>query len=451
MSRLGRPGSGLTKTQHLREAKTSALLRELKQKETIARGQQQDVFKARKRVLREPKKVDFQRPGMTKAMIARMQAAEKVKQEYERKKHEEMIGERIPRRTPAPVGGDSRIGRERLPHARKSLPMAAASSRGAIPRSRSRPPDETVPRQTTELARMMNADVISAEPVGQGPISNIVIPPGTVNENRTTIISVPQPADIDPKETSQIANRSIQVISDALDEQDATEAEAVQIKLEDLQQARRDFVMTVANVSVNIADETPPEFGSFVEYTPPPPPPPPRQVIRVPDVESEMFQPEHGIDHPNIVAAREFLRKAKEAMAARVADRKLEEEFERIAEEVSDDLHLNVPFEEELYVDKDISWEEDEKLGTAIPVQSRVKAHASPIPQQQQTYKHKTFDPEELERFFDVERYPPCPVCGPPPGRAMLPPDLWELEDPWYKPMPEPDVPDLIEFDLIDF
>ncbi|XP_078052958.1 uncharacterized protein LOC144478685 [Augochlora pura] len=451
MSRPGRPGGGLTKTQHLREARTSALLRDLKQKETVARAQQQDVSKPRKRLTREPKKVDFQRPGMTKSMMARMQAAEKFKQEYDRKKQQEMTGERIPRRTPAPIGGDSRIGRERLPHARKSLPMAAASSRSAIPRSRSRSPDATVSKQTTELARVMNADVVSAEPVGQGPISNIVIPPGTINENRTTIISVPQPADIDPKETSQIANRSIQVISEALDEQDATEAEAVQNKLEDLQQARRDFVMTVANVggnAVNIADETPPDFGSFVEYATPPPPP--RQIIRVPDVESEMFQPEYGIDHPTVVAAREFLRKAKEAMAARVAERKLEEEFERIVEEVSDDLHLNVPFEEEFYEDKDISWEEDEKLGT-IPVQSRVKAHASPVPQQEQSYKHKAFDPEELERFFDVERYPPCPVCGPPPGRAALHPDLWELEDPWFKLPPEPDVPDLIEFDLIDF
>ncbi|XP_076650273.1 uncharacterized protein LOC143357638 [Halictus rubicundus] len=447
MSRYARGGGGLTKTQQYREAKTAALVRELQQKEEATKPRQ-DAFKSRRRITHEPKKVDFQRPGMTKAMIARMQQAEKRMQEYERKKQEATGGDRIPKRTARPIGGDARIGKERIPRpAQRPQPMAAGPTTGAIPRPKPRPLEVT--RHTNELAKMMNADVIKAEPVGEGPISNIVIPPGTVDDTRTTIITVPQAVDVDSKAASSIANRSIQVISETLDEQDAAEVEAVQNKLEDLQQARRDFVMAVANVggnAVSIADETPPDFGSFFEQTPPPPP---RQLYRVPDVETEAFQPEYGRDHPDVVAAREFLRKAKETMAARIADRKLEEEFERIAAEVSDDLHLTVPFEEEFYLDKDISWEEDPELGTAMPVQSRVKAHASPIPQQQQTYKHRSFDPEELERFFDVERYPPCPVCTPTPTKDLHP-DLWDLEDPWYKPMPQPDVPDLIEFDLID-
>ncbi|XP_076300973.1 uncharacterized protein LOC143219069 [Lasioglossum baleicum] len=436
MSRYARPG--LTKTQQLREAKTTAMVRELQKKEEAVRPQQ-DAFKSRRKPAYEPKKVDFHKPGMTKAMIARMQQAEKMKQEYERKRQEATAGDRVPKRTARPIGGDARLGKEKAPRpVQRPPPVAAGPSTGAIPRPKSRLPQ--IPRQTNELAKMMNADVIRAEPVGEGPISNIVIPPGTIDDARTTIISVPQAAAAaadESKAASSIANRSIQVISETLDEQEAAEVAAVQNKLEDLQQARRDFVMAVANVggnAVNIADEGPPET-----------------IHRVPDVETEAFQVEHGRDHPDVVAAREFLRKAKESMAARIADRRLEEEFERIAEEVSDDLHLGVPYEEEFYVDKDISWEEDEELGTAMPVQSRVKAYASPIPQQQQAYKHKSFDPEELERFFDLENYPPCPVCQLPPDKGSLHPDLWELDDPWYQPMPQPPMGDLMEFDLIDF
>lgn len=49
--------------------------------------------------------------------------------------------------------------------------------------------------------------------------------------------------------------------SDTLDEQDAVETTAVQSRLVELQQARRDFVMAVANVganAVNIEEESPP-------------------------------------------------------------------------------------------------------------------------------------------------------------------------------------------------
>jgi len=59
----------------------------------------------------------------------------------------------------------------------------------------------------------MNAQVIQAEPVGEGPIDSIVIPPKAVSENRTTIVSIPQPpAAAVEAPVSHVANRSIQVI-----------------------------------------------------------------------------------------------------------------------------------------------------------------------------------------------------------------------------------------------
>lgn len=57
----------------------------------------------------------------------------------------------------------------------------------------------------------MNAQVIQAEPVGEGTIDSIVIPPRAVSENRTTIVSIPQPPAVEAA-TSEVANRSIQVI-----------------------------------------------------------------------------------------------------------------------------------------------------------------------------------------------------------------------------------------------
>lgn len=68
-----------------------------------------------------------------------------------------------------------------------------------------------IPERTRELARSMNAQVIQAEPVGEGPIDSIVIMPRTVDENRTTIVSIPQPPAAEAA-ASEVANRSIQVI-----------------------------------------------------------------------------------------------------------------------------------------------------------------------------------------------------------------------------------------------
>lgn len=161
-----------------------------------------------------------------------------------------------------------------------------------------------------------------------------------------------------------------------------------------------------------------------------------------------MFRIEYGREHPSVVAAREFAQRSMAGIRAREAARRTEQEFERIAEEpLPEDLLFDVPFEEEFLREGDISWEEEED----IPVVSRMKTAMRDIPKREVSYRYPTFDPEELERFFDVERYPPSPPRGPPPGREHLPPDLWELEDPWAMCgegiCPQPDVSDLIRFE----
>ncbi|CAL7937983.1 unnamed protein product [Xylocopa violacea] len=436
-----RPGPSLTKTEQLRRQRTAASLREYEQKQDALARHQADPFRARKRTARpEPKKVDFTRPGMTKAMLARVKQAEKFKQEYERKQ-EAISSDRQPRRTPAPIGGDARVGRERIPGRERRTPRAspvpsqrtspvrrefdARQSRLTSPRRipvarRPRTPEQAIPRKTTELAKIMNADIVQAEPVGPGPITNVIIPPGTVDENRTTVVNISQPGGGEARGASQVANRSIQVISDTLDEQDAAESAAVQSRLTDLQQARRDFVIAVANVggnAVNIEEEAPPDL--FFES---PRATPPRHIVRIPDIESDFLQPEYGLDHPDVIAAREFMKEQRAKMEALEHHRRLEDEFAKIAAETAADAGERMP---EYRID--------------IPVE-----------REDEFYQYEPFDPEELERFFDVQAYPPCPQCGPPAGKEQLHPDLWDIQDPWYRAPPEPDMPDLIEFDTSD-
>lgn len=111
MSRKPRCGSSCptaTRAQLLREAKSSAAVRDMEKKQQELAKRQADPFVRRKRVVMpEPKKVDFKKPGMTKAMMARVKQAEKFKQDYERKQ-QALTSDRRPRRTPAPVGGDAR-------------------------------------------------------------------------------------------------------------------------------------------------------------------------------------------------------------------------------------------------------------------------------------------------------------------------------------------------------
>ncbi|XP_011700849.1 PREDICTED: uncharacterized protein LOC105457710 [Wasmannia auropunctata] len=443
-SRKPRIQPALTKTQALRQARSATIVKEYEQRETGRPSQPQILAEPAGRRRRyapaEPRRVEFTRPTMTKAMMARVKHAEKIRQEYERKQEEPV--RRVPRRAPAPIGGDPRFGRERVPPRRRvptpsppvSPPRAARRpERRVMPERRAPEPLPAIPERTRELARSMNAQVIQAEPVGEGPIDSIVIPPRSLNENRTTIVSIPQPpAATVEAAASEMANRSIRAISETLNEQEAVEAATVQGKLEDLQQARRDFVMAVANVggnAVKLAEEERPRY-----------------VYKVPDIESEMFRVEYGREHPSVVAAREFAQRSMAGIRAREAARRTEREFERIAQEpLPEDLRFDVPFEEEFLREADISWEEEEDM----PRVSRIKATMRELPRREVPYEYSPFDPEELERFFDVEQYPQSPLRGPPPGREHLPPELWELEDPWATcgVCPRQEASDLIRFE----
>lgn len=142
------------------------------------------------------------------------------------------------------------------------------------------------------------------------------------------------------------------------------------------------------------------------------------------------------------MAAREFAQRSMAGIRERERARRVEQEFERIATEpLPENLRFEVPFEEEFFREGDISWEEEGDLP------SRIKASMRDIPRRE-PYEYSAFDPEELERFFDVEQYPPSPPRGPPPGREHLHPDLWELEDPWaYAAPPQSDISDLMRFE----
>lgn len=267
---------GLTKTQALRQAKSATVIREYEQKQETVRPKPQpalaDPGRRRRYTPAEPRRVDFSKPAMTKAMMARMKHAEKFQRElFERKQEETM--RRRPRRTPAPIGGDPRciskiyawfpsyiisirslrsfrmlnvtllrnhqffflihilntvltffftplhlyrFGRERLPPTRRAptpSPPVSPPRPTRMPERRVPEPLPAIPERTKELARSMNAQVIQAEPVGEGPIDSIVIPPRSVDENRTTIVSIPQPPMASMQATnSEVANRSIRVI-----------------------------------------------------------------------------------------------------------------------------------------------------------------------------------------------------------------------------------------------
>ncbi|XP_018377270.1 PREDICTED: uncharacterized protein LOC108770273 [Trachymyrmex cornetzi] len=108
-SRKPRIQPGLTKTQALRQARSATVVKEYEQKETGRQPQPVliDPSKRRQYISAEPRRVEFARPTMTKAMMARVKHAEKFKQEYEHKR-EQSIPRRRPRRTLPPIGGDPR-------------------------------------------------------------------------------------------------------------------------------------------------------------------------------------------------------------------------------------------------------------------------------------------------------------------------------------------------------
>lgn len=175
----------------------------------------------------------------------------------------------------------------------------------------------------------------------------------------------------------------------------------------------------------------------------------PHLICRVPDIEGELFRIEYGREHPTVVAAREFAQRSMAGIREREAARRREEEFAKAAREpLPEELRFDVPFEEEFLYEGDIPWEEDDEISVDLRP-SKLKVSVTDVPVREEPYEYPTFDPERLERFFDVERYPPSPLRGPPPGREHLHPDVWELEDPWATcgRCPQPDVSDLIRFE----
>lgn len=315
---------------------------------------------------------------------------------------------------------------------------------------------ETIPEVTKELARSMDADVVQAVPMSDGPVNKIIIPPGAINDDRNTIVFIAQSTAVDGTAAagaSQLANRSIQVINETLNEQDAVESATVQGKLEELQQARREFVMAVATVggnAVNIPDNGDAsildldEMQDTLDYIQSPPRE--RTVVRLPEVSHEMFRVDYGVDHPDILAAREFSRRAQVNIEQREAERRIEEEFARMARQQAEDLRLDVPLAQDI-MEGDISFEEDEE-GNIMPCPSRIKASMPPIPKRAEGCPYRPISVDELERFFNVDKYPPSPERHrPPPGREGLHPDLWDIDDPWYREATQPEGPDLMQFD----
>lgn len=115
------------------------------------------------------------------------------------------------------------MGRERLTAPRgksrttaaptpKPLPVIRDDIQAGPSHVKKKATPKSLPKKTNELVKVLNADVVQAEPIGDGPISNVIIPPGTLTNDRTTIVSIPPSTDVEIKMTSQVANRSIQVI-----------------------------------------------------------------------------------------------------------------------------------------------------------------------------------------------------------------------------------------------
>lgn len=201
------------------------------------------------------------------------------------------------------------------------------------------------------------------------------------------------------------------------------ESRAVNNKLNSLQSARRDFLMAIANVSsnaVNLLDNganasTIDECAYQVEFPESP------RVHNIPDIDQdEQFRPRYHVDHPDVQAARQHLQQGRN----REARRRLDEEFDAIMadeQEILDDIN-------------------------AFPC-----SPLSPPPKQTGSCDYaRPFNPAALEKFFDLDAFPPGPQTAcPPPGREGLPPDLWDLEDPWCNLSAAQQ--DLMEQNLMEF
>lgn len=125
----------------------------------------------------------------------------------------------------------------------------------APPRHRSQSPATSVSGRARDLAEAYDADVIQVEPQSNAAVTEqVILPPGSVNPNNTTIIDLPRivlPAGNNedqqnriPSSTplnnqcyddqagpsgcpSDVADRSVQAINESLDEQVITPATSV--------------------------------------------------------------------------------------------------------------------------------------------------------------------------------------------------------------------------------
>ncbi|XP_043276495.1 uncharacterized protein [Venturia canescens] len=485
---IARPA--MTRTQMLRAAQTSAVVQRRPPRESCPEPPPRPSF-ARQALSKPcPKKIDFAKPGMTKAMQMRQRvAAEKIKGYEEQQRTKEAACRRTRRSAPASACPRPRSAaqpsRRTNPESLKLLQTSidrgheasmqqpcnlaveaaiekghVATGRGAVPKRRRAGPSgcprpvasgTPFPEDTRELAKSMNADVVQAMPLSDGPVNKIIIDPGAVRSDRSTIVVLPTEGGACG---SDAANKSIQAITESLDEQDAAESAAVQSKLEDLQNARREFVITVANVSgnaANVADESGDSILNSdemepMEYMPMPQlPTRERTIVRVPDISHVMFQIEYGKNHPQVEAARRFSRKTQITLDNIAQQKRMEDVFERAQREQIQDFDLNVPLEQDIQ-EGDISWEEDE-YGTLMACPSRIKASMRVPRRSADAPPVCGANVEEIERFFDLAGNPPEPSPpGAPPGRENLNPDLWDIEDPWYFEQSY-DPPPLINFD----
>ncbi|XP_015585388.1 uncharacterized protein LOC107263076 [Cephus cinctus] len=476
--RAGRAGPSVTRTQLMRQAKSSAVVRDTIQQNVAQQpgagcpSKKPRVPKLSRKVAAppSPKKIDFRKPGLTKAMLARMQHAKKFQSELD-KRCDDTVARQKTKRKAAPLGGDARFGKERP--ARKKSPCpprareqpqweAPPSQREMSPRSKAMqkmmmgqkataksPGAQGVPAKTCQLAKRMNADVVQADPVGDGPVDSIVIPAGTINENCTTIVSINQGRGGGASAGASAAHRSMQMINQSLDEQDAVEAAAVQEKLSEMHQARRDLVMAVANIGSNTAQMA--EQASMARSMPQEE----RVIYKLPDIDHEYLRPKYGKDdNPAIIAAREHRLRMEAEMKQREVQQQMERDFATVENQLlPDDNEFELPAAPEYLYDSDPSCEEDEEPDpVVVPTCPPRRNTCLPNPVHRYSRPGEGIGIDELERFFDLENYPPSiksnAYAGPPPGREGLHPDLWELDDPWVC---QPDVPDLIEFDLMSF
>ncbi|CAB0030109.1 unnamed protein product [Trichogramma brassicae] len=288
-----------------------------------------------------------------------------------------------------------------------------------------------------------------------------------------------------------VANKSAQVIAESLDEQEAAEAAVVNSKLQHLQQARRDFVMSVADVGgtaisldaaaaadLHVSDiSAPPQLLSDIASPP--------RLYRCPSLDDPYLKPECGRDHPQVAAARDYLQdKRFEDMFARYAcrdDQDDDGDGDDAATDFLDQEFLDTLEPGDLIDLDDDDFDVDAAAAAADDVdycdRHRAKQRTA-IPRRRcEPYRYEPDNLERLQKFCDPANYPhyrPSPPhrrshhrdhhrhhrhhhrrgdgsgssgrAQPPPGRENLPEDLWDLQDPWANN----DCPDR-QRDLMDF